>query len=75
MAVDVDETYKPSEDEPFMNDRQKEYFRRKLLTWKEDILRESRETLAALQLKCITALEKRFVQDRQQYKFNRIHSE
>lgn len=49
MAVDLEETYKPSEDEPFMNDRQREYFRRKLLAWKEDILHESRETLAALQ--------------------------
>ena len=49
MAVDIDETYKPSEDEPFMNERQKDYFRRKLLAWKDDILRESRETLAALQ--------------------------
>ncbi len=49
MAVDLEETYKPSEDEPFMNDRQREYFRRKLLVWKEDILHESRETLAALQ--------------------------
>ncbi len=49
MAVDIDETYKPSEDEPFMNERQREYFRRKLLAWKEEILRESRETLAALQ--------------------------
>jgi DnaK suppressor protein len=41
--------YQPSDDEPFMNDRQKEYFRRKLLDWKEDILRESRETLLNLQ--------------------------
>ena len=49
MAVDIDETYKPSEDEPFMNERQKDYFRRKLLVWKEDILRESRETLTSLQ--------------------------
>lgn len=49
MAVDLEETYKPSEDEPFMNDRQREYFRRKLLAWKEDILHESRETLATLQ--------------------------
>ena len=49
MAVDLEETYKPSEDEPFMNDRQREYFRSKLLAWKEDILHESRETLAALQ--------------------------
>ena len=45
----VAETYKPSEDEPFMSDRQREYFRRKLIAWKDDILRESRETLAALQ--------------------------
>ena len=37
-----------SDDGPFMNDRQKEYFRRKLLAWKSDILRESRETLEAL---------------------------
>ena len=45
----VSEAYRPSEDEPFMNDRQVEYFRRKLLHWKEDILRESRETLSHLQ--------------------------
>jgi DnaK suppressor protein len=43
------DTYRPSEDEPFMNDRQKEYFRRKLLNWKDEILREARETLTALQ--------------------------
>jgi DnaK suppressor protein len=49
MAVEVEEDYKPREDEPFMNDRQREYFRTKLLNWKEDILRESRETLAHLQ--------------------------
>jgi len=49
MTVAVDETYRPSEDEPFMNERQKDYFRRKLLVWKDDILRESRETLTALQ--------------------------
>ena len=49
MTVVVDETYRPSEDEPFMNERQKDYFRRKLLIWKDDILRESREPLAALQ--------------------------
>ena len=45
----VDEGYRPSEDEPFMNERQVEYFRRKLLKWKDDILRESRETLSHLQ--------------------------
>jgi DnaK suppressor protein len=41
--------YKPTEDEPFMNDRQQQYFRQKLLNWKEDILKESRETLSHLQ--------------------------
>ncbi|MCR5879934.1 RNA polymerase-binding protein DksA [Phenylobacterium sp. J367] len=41
--------YRPSEDEEFMNDRQLEYFKQKLLNWKEDILRESRETLSHLQ--------------------------
>jgi len=45
----IAEGYKPSEDEPFMGERQREYFRRKLLEWKDGILRESRETLAALQ--------------------------
>lgn len=50
MAAQViDNSYRPSEDEPFMNDRQRDYFRRKLIRWREDLLRESRETLAALQ--------------------------
>jgi len=41
--------YRPAEDEPFMNERQLRYFRQKLLLWKEDILRESRETVNHLQ--------------------------
>ncbi len=41
--------YRPSEDETFMNERQLEYFRRKLLDWKDDILREARSTVTALQ--------------------------
>lgn len=41
--------YRPSEDEEFMNERQLEYFKQKLVNWKEDILRESRETLVHLQ--------------------------
>jgi DnaK suppressor protein len=36
------------ETEPFMNERQQEYFRQKLLSWKEEILREARETLQHL---------------------------
>ncbi len=35
--------YRPSEDEPFMNERQLAYFRKKLLDWKTEILRSSRE--------------------------------
>jgi DnaK suppressor protein len=41
--------YRPTDKEPFMNDRQREYFRDRLLTWKEDILREAKETLQHLQ--------------------------
>ena len=41
--------YQPSDDEPFMNERQREYFRSKLLTWKDEILHESKETLLSLQ--------------------------
>ncbi|MCX5516893.1 RNA polymerase-binding protein DksA [Kaistia defluvii] len=49
MTLDTLEAYRPSEAEPFMNERQREYFRKKLLAWKDDILRESRETLQHLQ--------------------------
>jgi DnaK suppressor protein len=45
----AEQDYRPSESEPFMNDRQKDYFRAKLLRWKEEILRESKETLENLQ--------------------------
>ncbi len=40
--------YRPHEDEPFMNDRQLAYFRRKLLDWKADITAEARQTLDTL---------------------------
>ena len=49
MAANNHMEYRPSEDEPFMNERQREYFRHKLLAWKDDILRESKETLEHLQ--------------------------
>lgn len=42
------EDYRPAEDEPFMNDRQLEYFRRKLLAWKAEILNESRDTIEGM---------------------------
>jgi DnaK suppressor protein len=41
--------YRPTEKEPFMNERQREYFRARLLTWKEEILKEAKETLLHLQ--------------------------
>jgi DnaK suppressor protein len=43
------EVYRPSDDEPFMSERQLDYFRQKLMDWKDDILRESRETVSHLQ--------------------------
>jgi hypothetical protein len=48
-VLDKSKIYRPSDKEPFMNERQREYFRRKLVNWKNDILRESRETLESLQ--------------------------
>jgi DnaK suppressor protein len=41
--------YRPSDKEPFMNERQRDYFRAKLLAWREDILKEAKETLQHLQ--------------------------
>ena len=49
MNAVVQANYVPTEDEPFMNERQKSYFRAKLVNWKNDILREARETLEILQ--------------------------
>ncbi len=49
MSEQINLDYHPSDDEPFMNERQKAYFRSKLIFWKNDILRESRETLENLQ--------------------------
>ena len=49
MTVTLPPDYRPSEDEPFMNDTMREYFRHKLLAWRSELLRESDETLAHLQ--------------------------
>jgi DnaK suppressor protein len=48
-VLDKNKSYRPSDKEPFMNERQREYFRQKLLIWKEEILKEVKETLAHLQ--------------------------
>ncbi|SHG33395.1 RNA polymerase-binding protein DksA [Cognatishimia maritima] len=47
--VFLPEDYVPADDEPFMNDRQIEYFRRKLIDWKEELLAGSRDTITGLQ--------------------------
>jgi len=49
VAKDKSKIYRPTEKEPFMNERQKEYFRQKLAIWREDILREAKDTLQHLQ--------------------------
>lgn len=48
-VISLDRGYRPTDDEPFMNDRQREYFRRKLRDWKEEIIRDSELTLNAMQ--------------------------
>ena len=47
--VFLPEDYQPAEDEPFMNERQLEYFRRKLIAWRLELLEGSRETIEGLQ--------------------------
>ncbi len=49
QEVFLPEDYRPAEDEPFMNDKQLEYFRRKLVDWKSDILTDSKDTIEGLQ--------------------------
>ena len=53
MSVILEKDYVPSDKEPFMNERQREYFRRKLNAWKEEILKESRETIQNLQAETV----------------------
>ncbi len=47
--VFLPDDYSPAEDEPFMNERQLEYFRHKLLAWRNDLLAGSRDTIEGLQ--------------------------
>lgn len=49
MTVTLPPDYRPSDEEPFMNERHREYFRQKLLHWRLELLRESGETLQHLQ--------------------------
>jgi len=45
----LDKDYTPADDEPFMNDRQVEYFRRKLTDWKSSILEGNSDTIKGMQ--------------------------
>ncbi|MBV1864460.1 MAG: RNA polymerase-binding protein DksA [Rhodobacteraceae bacterium] len=47
--VILDTEYRPADDEPFMNDRQVEYFRNKLTEWKDTLLADTRETIEVMQ--------------------------
>src|SRR5579871_3947368 len=49
LPLPMDRLYRPTEKEPFMSERQREYFRVKLLDWRDDILKEAKETLQHLQ--------------------------
>ncbi len=49
MSVTLPPDYRPGEDEDFMNDLQREYFRRKLLKWRGELIKEAEETLEHLQ--------------------------
>ena len=45
MAARLPKGYKPTLKEPYMNAQQREYFRQKLLAWRDDLLAESQETI------------------------------
>ena len=49
MPLEKTKNNRGSDKEPFMNERQREHFRNKLLAWKEEILKEAKETLQHLQ--------------------------
>jgi DnaK suppressor protein len=48
-VLDNNKNYQPFDKEPFMNGRQRDYFRQKLLIWRDEIVKEAKETLAHLQ--------------------------
>jgi len=48
MKAKSETNYRPSENEPYMNERQRQYFRDKLMRWREDLIAESRKTVAKM---------------------------
>jgi DnaK suppressor protein len=57
MVTRFPKGYRPSEDEPFMNRRQLEYFRRKLVAWRDELARDSVQTIQRLQEDVIVAAD------------------
>ncbi len=55
MTTKLPPNYKPNNDEPFMNAKQREYFRQKLHNWRENLLQESSATLQYLQEESVNA--------------------
>ena len=53
MATRLPKNYTPSDKEPFMNAKQKEFFRRKLNDWRKEIINETKETLSNLQYESV----------------------
>ncbi len=53
MKSSLPNSYRPTDDEDFMSASQKEYFRQKLMTWREQLLRESSETISNLQVEAV----------------------
>jgi DnaK suppressor protein len=49
MDTSLPETYRPNDDEEFMNPTQREYFKQKLISWRDQLLKESSETINNLQ--------------------------
>lgn len=68
MSVKLPKGYRPSEKEPFMNSKQLEYFRRKLLRWRSELLEESSATLRSLQAETVHAPD---VADRASFEIER----
>ena len=48
-TVKLPKGYTPSTKEEYMNPKQIEYYRQKLMTWRDDLVEESRETISNLQ--------------------------
>jgi DnaK suppressor protein len=48
MSIVLPPDYRPTDDEPFMNPHMREYFRQKLIRWREELLEDAHETLHSL---------------------------